>query len=103
MQYDAMKVRFEVDTMRQQLLHHFVDYQKVIEEAIKNAVTPENLFQQVQKQVNDTLAFKIGLELDNIVSKAVRDSSELNRLITDAVTIYIGQVGSNKKAGGKTR
>jgi hypothetical protein len=36
--------------MRQQLLHHFADYQNVIQETIKNTVTPENLFQQVQKQ-----------------------------------------------------
>lgn len=97
MQSDVMKVRFEVDTMRQQLLHHFADYQKAIEAAIKESVTPENLSQQVQKQVNDTLAWKIGMELDGIVRKAVQDSKELNKLILDSVYNYIGKIAAEKK------
>jgi hypothetical protein len=72
----------------------------VIEEAIKNAVTPENVFRQVQKQVNDTLAWKIGLELDAMVTKAVRDSSEVNNLILKTVDSYIAELAKwGKKEG----
>src|SRR5271170_1793410 len=94
-----MKVRFEVDTMRQQVLHHFVDYQKVIEEAINNAVTPENLFQQVQKQVNETLAWKIGLELDTMVRHAVRESDQLHKLILKTVDSYITEAAKRENEG----
>lgn len=89
MQYEAIKLKVEVDAMRQQLLHHLTGYEDLIKQAIADAVTPDNLMQQVTKQINDTLAWKIGLELNALVSNAVRDSKDLKVLIDRAVDTYL--------------
>src|SRR6266508_379600 len=43
MNHDSIRLRVTVESMREQLLQHFADYENVILESIKNAVTPENI------------------------------------------------------------
>jgi len=56
MNHDSIRLRVTVESMREQLLHHFADYENVIRESIKNAVTPENITSEIQRQVESTLS-----------------------------------------------
>lgn len=83
--------------MREQLLHHFADYEGVIRQSIEKVVTPESIALEIQRQVESTLAFKISLELNAMVSRAVADSKNLKGLIDVAVERYVEDLRKPEK------
>lgn len=98
MNHDSIRLRVTVESMREELLHHFADYENVIRQSIEKAVTPENIALEIQRQVESTLALKISLELIAMVSRAVANSKNLKGLIDVAVERYFENVRSSKKA-----